>query len=421
TGFHYVGGLDEGQSLYAAFKYLGLLSLPWHRLDSDGFDRITIGGRSFAFAEGYDTFADKLAEEFPKERTALRSYADLLRRSAAAQFAMISPRAEELSDFVSEQMSASAWQYLNETFHDPLLIDVLSGTSLKTELRKESLPLFTFLHANSSYIESSWRLRGDSGQIVNTLATGILSQGGEIICNARVEELRERGGKITHAVCADGEQYAGDIFISDIHPAHTVALLKQSALVKRVYRNRINSLENTFGMFTASLRIKPKTLRYFNYNRYIYRSEDVWEPCKDEGGVSAVLVSCRVPEDDSGYTEIVDVLTPMTYDRSKELSKSSVAAEMLELAGGIEYTNIYTSTPLTWSRYTLTPEGSAYGVRKDWRNPLMTMLSTRTPVPNLLQTGQSLMLHGVHGVTMTAFYTCAEVLGRDVVWRIVNE
>lgn len=29
TGFHYVGGLEEGQSLYAAFKMLGLENLPW--------------------------------------------------------------------------------------------------------------------------------------------------------------------------------------------------------------------------------------------------------------------------------------------------------------------------------------------------------------------------------------------------------
>ena len=28
TGLHYVGGLDEGQSLHSTFKYLGLLDLP---------------------------------------------------------------------------------------------------------------------------------------------------------------------------------------------------------------------------------------------------------------------------------------------------------------------------------------------------------------------------------------------------------
>jgi all-trans-retinol 13,14-reductase len=48
------------------------------------------------------------------------------------------------------------------------------------------------------------------------------------------------------------------------------------------------------------------------------------------------------------------------------------------------------------------------------------MLSPRTPIPNLLLTGQSLMLHGVQGVTMTAFHTCAEVVGKEAIWHIVG-
>ena len=35
----------------------------------------------------------------------------------------------------------------------------------------------------------------------------------------------------------------------------------------------------------------------------------------------------------------------------------------------------------------------------------MTMLSPKTPIPNLFLTGQSLALHGVEGVTKTAFNT----------------
>ena len=38
TGLHYVGGLAEGQPMHDAFERLGLLRLPWQRLDADGFD-----------------------------------------------------------------------------------------------------------------------------------------------------------------------------------------------------------------------------------------------------------------------------------------------------------------------------------------------------------------------------------------------
>ncbi|MCD8287581.1 MAG: NAD(P)/FAD-dependent oxidoreductase [Porphyromonadaceae bacterium] len=439
TGFHYVGGLDEGQSLHAAFRYLGLLGLPWHRLDADGFDRVTIGGRTFAYAQGYDAFVYRLAEDFPSARTALRQYADLLRRSSAWQFAALDPHGEEALASVSKLMETSAWHYLNETIRDPLLIDVLSGTSLKMELRKASLPLFTFLHGNSSFIESSWRLQGDSSQIVRCLTGGIHRQGGTIICNAQVQELVEQEGKIECAVCTDGERYEADTFICGIHPAEVCRLVRQSQLMKPVYRKRIDRLENTFGMFTLSLDIPPGSLRYFNYNRYIYREAGVWDSPTDKTPIGGVLLSCRVPEDGSGYTRQVDLLTPMRWEQCNawehtqpgrrgeayEAMKERMADACLELAADYlphfrEQSRSYTSTPLTWRDYTLTPEGSAYGVRKDSRNPLMTMLSPRTPIPNLVQTGQNLMLHGVHGVTMTAFYTCAEVLGREAIWEIVG-
>ena len=438
TGFHYVGGLDEGQSLHSAFRHLGLLRLPWQRLDNH-FDQVTIGNQTFNFAQGYDAFVETLTVAFPAERDALNRYADMLKQCGEQQFDALNPQTGE-SSVLSRFFETSAYQYLTETFHDPLLINVLCGTSLKMELRKESLPLFTFAHGNGSFIESSWRLKGDGSLIVNSLADGIRMHGGEIICNAEVQELVEKDGKLVHAVCSNGEIYEGTIFISNIHPAVTCNLVKQSSRMKKVYRSRITHLENTFGMFTVSLRIKPQTLRYFNWNQYIYKEPDVWAFHLKNNPVSGVLVSCRIPEDGSKYVQQVDLLTPMNWSECEQWSytevgrrgedykamKKRVADECITLAERFipglrdRITGCYTSTPLTYRNYTLTTEGSAYGLRKDFRNPIITLLSPRTPIPNLLLTGQNLMLHGLHGVTMTALYTCAEVLGKEPIWNIVK-
>lgn len=438
TGFHYVGGLDEGQSLHSAFRHLGLLRLPWQRLDNH-FDRVTIGNQTFSFAQGYDAFVETLTAAFPAERDALNKYADMLKQCGEQQFDALNPQTGE-SSLLSRLFETSAYQYLTETFHDPLLINVLCGTSLKMELRKESLPLFTFAHGNGSFIESSWRLKGDGSLIVNSLVDGIRMHGGEIICNTEVRELVEKDGKLVHAVCSNGEIYEGTIFISNIHPAVTCNLVKQSSRMKKVYRSRITHLENTFGMFTVSLRIKPQTLRYFNWNQYIYKEPDVWAFHLKNNPVSGVLVSCRIPEDGSKYVQQVDLLTPMNWSECEQWShtevgrrgedykamKKRVADECITLAERFipglrdRITGCYTSTPLTYRNYTLTPEGSAYGLRKDFRNPMITLLSPRTPIPNLLLTGQNLMLHGLHGVTMTALFTCAEVLGKEPIWNIVK-
>lgn len=438
TGFHYVGGLAEGQSLHAAFKILGLLDLPWQRLDED-FDKVTIGNRTFAFSQGYDTFVDTLAAEFPTERKGLKQYVELLKETSDHQFDALNPLITDPS-LNQEIFETSAWQYLNETFHDPLLINVLSGTCLKMELRKESLPLFTFTHGNGSFIESSWRLKGDGSLLVNSLINDIRAHGGEIVCNAEVQELVEQDGNIIRAVCANGEIYEGKVFISNAHPTLTCNLVKESKQMSKIYRRRMNRLENTFGMFTASLTIRPHTLKYFNWNQYIYKRPDVWTFYQEEG-VNGILISCRVPEDGTPYTRQVDILTPMTWEQCQTWSdtrvghrgddyaalKKRMTEECIALAkqyipglrNNIE--ECYTSTPLTYRDYTLTPEGSAYGLRKDFNSPLSTVLSPRTPIPNLFLTGQNLMLHGVHGVTVTSLFTCAGIVGKERIWNMIKQ
>ena len=73
----------------------------------------------------------------------------------------------------------------------------------------------------------------------------------------------------------------------------------------------------------------------------------------------------------------------------------------------------WTSTPLTYAHYTATRDGSAFGITKDWQSPMTTVLSPRTPIENLLLTGQSLNLHGILGTSMTSLFTTAKLLGKE--------
>ena len=408
TGLHYVGGLGEGQTLNRIFSHLGLMQLPWHRLDPEGFDQVTIGDETFAFAEGYDRFVEAEAVTFG-------------------------------SNDAYRLFGVSAYEYLTRTFNDPLLINVLSGSALKMELRPASLPLFTFAHGNSSFIQSSWRLQGDGNLIVNSLMNDIRHFGGEVICQAEVDELIEKDGRITAAHSKNGETYEGDLFISDIYPSLTFGMVKESAVLRKLFRRRMSNMENTFGVFTASLVLKPDTLPYFNHNKFVYRQPNVWTFYEEPGSVGGLMVSCRVPEKGLYATQI-DLLTPMPWSACEpwadthighrgadyQALKKRYTNECIALAETVipglheMISETYTSTPLTYRDYTLTPNGSAYGVRRDCRNLVITMLSPRTPLPNLLLTGQNLMLHGLEGVSMTALLTCQEILGTDYIKKIVT-
>ena len=207
TGLHYVGGLAPGQTMHKAFAELGLLDLPWERMDED-FDHVIIAGRHFAFHQGYEAFVEGLAKDFPHQRAALQSYV------------------QRLQSITVSDMDVCAYDYLCQTFSDELLVNVVSAAAMKTELRKESLPLFNFAHTCSNYIESSWRLKGDGNLLVNKLIGTIEEAGGEVRTNSKVVSLTEADGRIKQAVCADGKAYEAEYFISDIHPAVLCQMLE---------------------------------------------------------------------------------------------------------------------------------------------------------------------------------------------------
>ena len=427
TGLHYVGGLAEGQPINELFSELGLMHLPWHRLDPEGFDRVTICGETYSLAEGYDAFVDTLSAAFPEEREGLRQYVEMLRKIQELK----------TGDNLEPLHEAGAYDWLTTTIHNPRLVNVLSGNAIKMELRRETLPLFTFAHGQTSYIQSSWRLKGDGNMIVRSLTDDITSHGGTIVCRAEVDELIEKDGHIQAARCRNGETYEGCLFISDVHPTLTFSWIHKSLVLKNIFRRRMSMLENTFGMFTASLVIRKDTLPYFNHNKFVYSRPDVWTFYDERdatGDIGGLMISCRVPEDGSSYTRQIDLMTPMPWSLCRQWEdtrlfrrshayktwKEQVYDRCLALAEtvipdlGRAVETHYTSTPLTYRDYTLTPCGSAYGVRKDYHNLMITMLSPRTPIPNLLLTGQNLILHGLEGVAMTARYTCDAILQTNI-------
>ena len=432
TGFHYVGGLEEGQSLYKLFRYFDLLNLPWHKLDETCFDEVILNGKSYCFANGHERFVETLAAEFPAQRKNLEKYASFLKQVGDDLYSSFEKKDEE--DFYSTSVfSKSAFSFLNETITDPVLRNVLSGTSLKMELNPQKLPLYIFAQINNSFIQSAWRLNGGGSLIADALAKSIGEMGGTILTKAKVTRLIEEGGKIVAVEINNDEQIAASHFISNIHPARTLNLITESKQIRKIYRKRIGGLPNTYGMFTANISLKENVVPYLNRNQYIYKTDNVWSFYHYEANkkTSCALVSYQVPEEGNNYARNLDILTPMHWEEVEKwhdtgigkrgedyeelkLQKTEECIELVsqyvpELRSGIQ--KIYTSTPLSYRDYTGTINGSAYGIQKDYSQLMYTILTPRTPVPNLLLTGQNLNLHGILGVSMTSFFTCAEIVG----------
>jgi all-trans-retinol 13,14-reductase len=429
TGFHYVGGLEEGQPLHTLFSYYDLMGLGWQKMDNL-FDEVNINGKSFFFAQGHQAFYQTLVEQFPHQKENLKQYLSLLKNVGDHIFDSLQPRNTE--DFYSTSLFAkSAKEFLDETITDPLLRDVLAGCSLKMELTP-NLPLYTFAQINNSFIQSAWRLQGGGSTIAQKLADSIQQMGGEVRTRAAVTQLIEKDGKLVAALVNNEELLEADWFISNAHPVHTLSLVKESELIRKIYRRRINNLGNTFGMFTANLLIKPDAIPYIGRNQYVYKDANLWQ--YTPGKTDRVLVSYYQPKEGNSIRQL-DLLTPMSWDEvapwaekpigrrgddyvAMKNAKTQACIDVVktilpQLADSIEAN--FTSTPVSYQTYTNTEKGSAYGIQKDFNSPMTTVLTPRTPIPNLLLTGQNLNLHGILGVSMTSCFTCAEIIGMETV------
>lgn len=441
TGFHFVGGLDEGQFLNKLFKYFDLLDLPWSKLDETGFAEILFNNNSYYLASGFDQFTDTLSNTFKKSHLQIKEYSDFLKQVGDNIINSFDNKSNN-TFLYSSLFEQSAYNFMQQSIDDPLLRNILSGASLTMELCAEKLPLYIFAQMNSSFIQSSWRLYGGGSQIAKKLADNITKMGGTIRTRANVTKFIAKDSAISHVEVNGEEQITGKYFISNLHPALTLSLITEASIIRKSYRNRISNLPNTFGMFTTHIKLKKNKIPYLNRNVFIYRDSNIWEYCnyKADEKTKGILISYQVPEPGEIYANNIDILTPMHWEEVKEWENTGIekrgenykafktqkAQECIELASeripGLKNSieKFYTSSPLTYRDYTGTCEGSAYGIQKDYNNIMHTILAPHTQIPNLLLTGQNLNLHGVLGVSMTSFFTCAKIVGMENLIKDLN-
>src|SRR4029077_7827661 len=81
----------------------------------------------------------------------------------------------------------------------------------------------------------------------------------------------------------------------------------------------------------------------------------------------------------------------------------------------------YTATPLSFRDYIGSDDGNLYGSAKDYRQPLGTLISPKTRIPNLFLTGQYLNLHGILGTSISGLITAMAVTNKnDFIEKIRN-
>lgn len=432
TGFHYVGGVRQGEMMYPLISYFNLEKLPWAKLSEDCFEELYVRGKQFKIRNGYENFRDDLVREFPQDKEGIDKFVALLLDIRDHMYDSLDLNWNVINSY---WFTTSAYDFLKENIKSPLLRDVLCCGSFTTELTEE-LPLYSFGQSLASYIQGAYRMIGGGQAIADSLRKDFIEMGGELFTATKVDSFAlSQDGLIEAALCG-GNRFEADVFLSTIHPSLTVGLIPESPAVRKIYRKRMSNLKNSMGMFTTHLLIKEGTVPYKNAMIAVHGNDDLWHgDFGADSKVNEMLVNFNIQETGEKFARNIDLLTPMSWEavsqwdstkrgsRPEEYEnfKKKKAGECIELANryipGLKESieKIWTSTPLTYRDYTGTVEGSAFGVRKSTSNLLGTMLSTTTPIKNLYLSGQSMTLHGMLGTMVSSVRSCSIICNKRII------
>ncbi|MBC8321652.1 MAG: NAD(P)/FAD-dependent oxidoreductase [Bacteroidetes bacterium] len=442
TGIHYIGSLDEGQTLNKIFKYFKLFDgIEYKRLNSDGFDIFNIDGTEYHFPIGFSNFKKQMYDYFPSEKDAIDKYVAEIKNTVNNQDIYLLKNAENGSSAIGKHLSMNAWDYINSITKNTRLQQVLSALNFVYAGVKEKSPFYIHALINNHFITSSYRIVGNTGLIAKKLKDEIIENGGDVHTNKKVVNLVINNNKISSVETKDHNKYFANNIISDVHPATTMDMIGEG-LIKKSFRKRMKNKENTMSAFGVHISLKKNSLKYINANYNYYKRDDVWYASYYDEKLwpEHYFLHCGIPEKESEYTNCIGLLTHMKFEevaRWEELPvnkrgddyeefKNKKAKMLIELAtknfpqlrNNIVGFNV--STPLTYRDYLGTPMGSLYGTLHNFKNPADSYISPRTKISNLFFTGQNINLHGMLGVSVSSILTCGEFVGVNKILKEIN-
>ncbi|MCF0073802.1 NAD(P)/FAD-dependent oxidoreductase [Dyadobacter sp. CY261] len=442
TGVHYVGGLDKGENLHQFFKYLGILDkLKLKRLDNDRFDVIRFGdGCEYAYAQGIEHFEEQLISYFPEEAAAIRTYCAKLVETCS-KFPLYNLETSGESYLADESVLAlNAFDYIASLTNNIRLRNVLAGSNLLYAGVKHKTPFYVHALIMKSYLTGAYKFIDGGSQIAIQLSRSLRQHGGQIFKYKKVVAANyDDKGRITEVVCENGETFRGKEFISNVHPVVTIDIFGQERFLS-IYKNRVQALEDSISTFLVHVSFHDNTFEYLNYNIYQHHLDDVWGGIDyDKPTWPQTYFICTPYISKKGkYADSMSIMTYMNaseteewagtfstvaepgkrneaYEQFKKEREAKVIAKLESVFPGISgmIKAVHSASPLTFRDYIGNRNGTMYGIMKDSSSPLRTRINTRTKIPNLHLTGQNVSLHGILGVTVSAFVTCFSFIDKE--------
>lgn len=445
TGMHVISGMQPGGNIRRLCDYLGISdSIHIKDADNNCIDRLYFAEdrRYYDIAKGKTGFVESLARYFPDQRDNLTRYVDAMyTMTDELDFFHLRPSSSNIN-IHPEDFYMSADAFVAKYISNEHLRSVVSYTNPFYGGRGNMTPAFVHAIISVLYINGPSRFAGGSYLFAETLRKKIEEWGGTIITSDPVVKINTQERQITSVSTKRGLCLTADYYISDIHPCTLISLLDNPKVFPKSYRERLDSIPNSYSAFTLNIKLKPDSFPYINHTEYyMSRYDDIWNFGDSSKPWPLGFIFITPPEINQGpYANKIIVTAPMTWKhvqpweqttyghRTEEYEEWKIRC-MDTLLDCMEemYPNfrsyiedVNTASPLTIRDFYGVKEGAMCGFSKDYKNLVLSQVPVVTKIPNLILTGQCNNLHGFSGVPLTAITSSEVILGRNYILNKLN-
>lgn len=445
VGFHYTGCLGEGEILNLLWKYCGIVDdLSIIPLAPDGYDHFGFRG-SDKVIKGYfdyERLTDELISHFPKEQAGIRKYFNTIKDICLEiPFYNTELSLEAfLRSFRAKAQYGSLVSFLDTLIEAPQLKAILGALSFLYGVPTQDLSLENHALIVHGYHGGAYTVGGGGQSIVDSFLKRLEHNGVECVKGCAVEQIVTDNNKVTGVRLGNSEVIACDQVIYTGHPSHIIDMVPPSTF-RPAYKSRIGDLRNSLSLNAVFGRselpvdtlvgaknyyllpekgdVIPQKPTASSHERPIMMTNMGGDWCLQEGRNSIILLGLSYWQDVKQFEDSTQKDRPPEYQEYK----NRLAREMIEtveerwgnICGRIE--PLAVGTPITFRDELHAPEGCSYGAMHclDQFNP-----DVRTRLPGLYLCGQSTIMTGVVGSSISGLVGAGEILGMESLWNGVR-
>ncbi len=416
-GLHIIGWMDEGEIISSFFKYLDISDGIETESKSNGFGDIIIGAKKYHFPKGYVNIEKSLLTYFPESKIAVKNYLRLVREINEQTFLLnhsLTPKLNQNKFGVFENFTLK--ECLEKYQASQELIDLLGLFNyLLIGSKADEVPFNIHAFVLGGYYQSPGylTLKGIS-RLLSNFKRELIKYGVNLFINSEIDEILTDGNKNAIGVkTLNGDQYFASTIIAAFNPKLLNEKIKSKAL-RPIYRQRLNEIENTFGLYVAFFKIEDnKRIEVDNFIYYNSKLDiNLGAIINYTNGNSILCIfladnrkkPIKINDRNNYAKEKFSVLENVVYDLIPALQGKMVLIDYLK--------------PWSFERYTNTVNGSAYGVKHTVNS---FGIQQRVPIHGLFLVGQAI-LPGFMGSMISGFNLASELLETDNVWsRVINQ